>query len=48
MKTFITALMKGIPNKHTSLSLSGKFGLIRAEVMDICGTPKHTKGNLRN
>lgn len=40
--------MKGIPNKHIGLSPRGKFGLISAEIMDICGTPKHMKGNLRN
>ena len=45
MKTFIIALMKGIPNKHTCLSLMGKLGLIRGEIMDIYGTPNYTKGN---
>ena len=40
MKTFITALMKGIPNEHT--------WLIRAKIMDTSGTPKHKEGNLRN
>ena len=39
---------EGIPNKHTCLSLRDKFGLIRAKIMDISGTPKHTKWNLRN
>ena len=48
VKTFITVLVKGIPNKHTGLSPRGKFGLIRAEIMDIGGAPKHTKRNLRN
>ena len=48
VKTFIIALMKGIPNKHICLSLRGKFGLIRVKIMDLSGTTKHTKGNLRN
>ena len=48
VKTFITTLVRGIPNKHTCLSPRGKFGLIRAKIMDISGTPKHTKRNLRN
>ena len=48
MKTLITTLMKGIPNKHTCLSPRGNFDLIRVETMNICGTPKHTKGNLTN
>ena len=38
MKTFITMLVKGIPNKHKCLSSMGKFGLIRAKIMDISGT----------
>ena len=46
VKTFITALVKRIPNKHTRLSSRGKFGMIRAKIMDISGTPKHTKRNL--
>ena len=41
-------LIKGISKKHTCLSPRGKFGLIRAKIMDISGTPKHTKRNLRN
>ena len=48
MKTFITVLVKRMPNKHTSLSPRGKFGLIRAKIMDISGTPKHMKRNLIN
>ena len=40
--------MKGIPNKHTSLSSRDKFGLIRTKTMDISNTPKHTKRNLWN
>ena len=38
MKTFITALMKRKLNKHTCLSLMGKFGLIWAKIVDICCT----------
>ena len=48
VKTFITALVKGIPNKHTSLSPMGKFGQIRAKIVDINSIPKYTKRNLRN
>ena len=48
MKTFITVLMKGIPNKHRCMSLRGKLGLIRVEIIDIYGTHKHTKRNLKN
>ena len=48
VKTFITALMKVIPKKHACLSPRGKFGLIRVDIMDISGTAKHMKGNLRN
>ena len=48
VKTFITTLVKGIPNKHTCLSPRSKFGLIRAKIMDISGTPKHMKRNLKN
>ena len=48
VKTFITASVKGIPNKHTSLSPRDKFGLNRAKIVNISGTPKHTKRNLKN
>ena len=47
-KVFIASLMKGIPNKHTRLSLRGKFGLIKAKAMNIGCTPKHIKRNLRS
>ena len=47
VKIFIITLVKEIPNNHTSLSLRSKFGLIRAKIIDISGTPKHTKRNLR-
>ena len=39
MKTFITALMKGISNNHTYLNPRGKFGLTKVEIVDISDTP---------
>ena len=48
IKTFITALMKGIPTNTYARALRGKFGLIKAEIVDMCAIPKHKKENLRN
>ena len=48
VKTSITTLVKGIPNKHTCMSPRGRFDLIRSKIMDISSTLKHTKRNLKN
>ena len=46
--TFIALLTKRIPNKHTRLSPRSELGLVRVMVMNVCNTPEHTEGNIKD